>query len=215
MQVEVGIDFIFRLSDRFSLTPAQAFERFCRLQPFLISPPFDYILAASLRKPCPFFGNGCRIHDLKPAACLTFPARASSLGYLGGFDAYPCLTGELPMPAEHELRLEERFRKIFHARQFLQLNEDILYSKNQPYMNLEKSAKADPELKKIIRIIKQGRPLGDSAKTRLKEIIRNGLVSQLSEADISENLGTIKTAQKRAVLKLNRLYSRMRKKHRI
>ncbi len=215
MPIEVGVDFIFRLADNFGITPGQAFARFCTLQPFLISPPYDYVLAVALKKPCPFFKKGCRIHIIKPSACLTFPARICSMGYSQGFDAYPCLTGELPKPEKQELKFSELLRQKMHARTFQLLNEKILYSGNQPYLNLKESAQNNPELKKIIMVIVEEKPLDASSKIRLKKIIRKEFSSILSENQISKNLDSIKKTEQNAVKKLNHLYNKLRKKHRI
>ncbi len=90
MPVAVEAGFIFRAASRLEIAPEKFFERYCDIIPMLVVPPLFYQARICLKQPCPFLKGQCEIHDIKPLACLAFPARAFLEGKLRSFEAYPC-----------------------------------------------------------------------------------------------------------------------------
>jgi len=142
MSVELSLDFLFRLASHLELKPEEVFDKYCEVQPQYAG-SFSYQSKVSLKSPCPFLDNDCKIHSIKPLTCLWFPA--SSI-YENQFlyTNYPCKNNTLEGVQANEI---EFYRKIIPLVMEAQnLSDQIFFKGNKLNIDIRELRREYPEI---------------------------------------------------------------------
>ena len=220
MPVEVTIDFIFRLANHFGLKPEDSFDKYCDMAPILQDSPYGNVSGIALKYPCPFFSNGCIIHDIKPNTCLFFPATPYSQNLSESYYDHPCLNGEMSPPDQNEINFAMELVGSYIENNGLELNRRILFKNRQPFIDIrdlrEKYNEVEKYLnsgeKQILEITREY--LQDSEKETevIIDILKKEFESKLKKKTILFRIRRVDSKHKNTINKLNRAYFEIRRK---